>query len=80
MRSFKHFHEESVDRGVTNELEEEEMLQALQANGTQGRQSEEKLSKSIDGEEETTEIIWSRMNKLDNAVIKLSYYCKQITF
>lgn len=45
MRSFKHFHEESVDGCVTNELEEEEMLQALQADGSKRRQPEEQLGK-----------------------------------
>lgn len=45
MGSFKHFHEESVNRCVTDQLEEEEMLQALQANGSQRWQSKEELSK-----------------------------------
>lgn len=43
MGSFKHFHEESVNRCVTDQLEEEEMLQALQANGSQGWKSKEEL-------------------------------------
>lgn len=29
----QHLHEERVDRGVANQLEEEQVLQALQANG-----------------------------------------------
>lgn len=43
MRSFKHFHEESVDRCVTDQLKEEQVLQALQADGSQGRQPEKEL-------------------------------------
>lgn len=49
MGSFKHFHEESVNRCVTNQLEEEEMLQALQANGSQRWQSKKELSKPVGG-------------------------------
>lgn len=43
--SFKHFHEESVNRRVTDQLEEEQVLQALQADGAQCWKSEEQLSK-----------------------------------
>lgn len=43
MGSFKHFHEESVDRCVTDQLKEEQVLQALQADGSQGRQPQEEL-------------------------------------
>lgn len=49
--SFKHFHEESVNRRVTNQLEEEEVLQALQADGSQCWKSKEELSKSVLGHE-----------------------------
>lgn len=43
MGSFKHFHEESVDRCVTDQLKEEQVLQAFQADGSQGRQPQEEL-------------------------------------
>jgi len=45
MGSFKHFHEKSVNRCVTDQLEKEKMLQALQADGSQCWQSQEELSK-----------------------------------
>lgn len=44
MGRFKHFHEERVNWRVTDQFEEKEMLQALQANGSQRWQSEEELS------------------------------------
>jgi len=45
MGRFKHFHQERVDGRVTYQLEEEQMLQALQANRTQCWQPEEELGK-----------------------------------
>lgn len=42
--SFKHFHEESVNRCVADQLEEEQVLQALQADGAQCWESEQQLS------------------------------------
>lgn len=49
MWSFKHFHEESVDRCVTDQLKEEQVLQALQADGSQGRQPQEELGEPVRG-------------------------------
>lgn len=48
---FKHFHEESVNRRVADQLEEEQVLQALQADGAQCRKSEEELSEPESGQE-----------------------------
>lgn len=47
--SFKHFHEESVNRRVADQLEEEQVLQALQADGAQCWKSQEQLSKPESG-------------------------------
>lgn len=52
MGSFKHFHEESVDRCVTDQLKEEQVLQALQADGSQGRQPQEELGEPVGVETE----------------------------
>lgn len=52
MGSFKHFHEESVDRCVTDQLKEEQVLQALQADGSQGRQPQEELGEPVGVEAE----------------------------
>lgn len=41
----QHLHEEGVDGGVPNQLEEEEVLQALQPDGAQCRQAQEELGK-----------------------------------
>lgn len=49
--SFKHFHEESVNRRVADQLEEEQVLQALQADGAQCWKSEEELSEPESGQE-----------------------------
>lgn len=49
MGSFKHFHEESVDRRVTDQLKEEQVLQALQADGSQGWQPQEELGEPVTG-------------------------------
>ena len=43
---FQHLHEEGVDGGVSDELEEEEVLQALEADGAQRRQAEQQLGKA----------------------------------
>lgn len=43
--SFQHLHQEGVDRRVAYELEEEEVLQALQANGAKGREAKQELGK-----------------------------------
>lgn len=42
---FQHLHQESVDGGVPNQLEEEEVLQALQPDGPEGRQTQQQLGK-----------------------------------
>lgn len=55
MGSFKHFHEESVNRRVTNQLEEEEVLQALQADGSQCWQSKKELGKPVWNKEHCTQ-------------------------
>lgn len=49
MGGFKHFHEESVDGCVTDQLKEEQVLQALQADGAQRRQAEEELGEPVGG-------------------------------
>jgi len=41
----QHLHEEGVDGSVPNQLEEEEVLQALQPNGPQRRQAQEEFGK-----------------------------------
>ena len=43
--SLQHLHQEGVDGCVTNQLEEEQVFQTLQANGAQRWQSEEELGK-----------------------------------
>ncbi len=45
MWRFQHLHEESVYRCVSDEFEEEQMLQALQSYGAQSGQTEEQLGK-----------------------------------
>ena len=45
MWCLQHLHQESVDRRVANQLEEEQMLQALEADGAQGGQAEQQLGK-----------------------------------
>lgn len=45
MWGLQHFHEESVDGCVPDELEEEQVLQALEPNGSQCRQPEQQLGK-----------------------------------
>lgn len=42
---FQHLHEEGVDGRVPDELEEEQVLQALQADGAQGWEAEQQLGK-----------------------------------
>lgn len=42
----QHLHEERVDGRVSDKLEEEEMLQAFETDGAQGRQSEEQLGEA----------------------------------
>ncbi|TNN57127.1 hypothetical protein EYF80_032712 [Liparis tanakae] len=49
----QHLHQEGVNGRVSDELEEEQVLQALQTNGAQRRQPEEELSKP--GRETTTD-------------------------
>ena len=41
----QHLHEEGVNGGVPNELEEEEVLQAFQADGAQSRKAQQQLGK-----------------------------------
>lgn len=45
MWCLQHLHEEGVDGSVPNELEEEQVLQALEPDGTQCRQAEQQLGK-----------------------------------
>lgn len=45
---FKHLHEESVYRCVSNELEEEQMLETLQAYGAQGWEPQQELGEPAD--------------------------------
>ena len=45
MRCLQHLHQESVDRCVPDQLEEEQVLQAFEANGAQGRQAEQQFGK-----------------------------------
>lgn len=42
----QHLHEEGVNGGVSNQLEEEEVLQALQPDGAQCRQTQKEFGKS----------------------------------
>lgn len=42
---FQHLHQEGVDGGVSDQLEEEEVLQALQADRPQGGQAQQQLGK-----------------------------------
>lgn len=80
MGSFKHFHKESVNRCVTNQLEEEEMLQALQANRTQCRQPEEELRKPVGRKRREWVYTVHRLsnweiNLKNSNIIKGSVYC-----
>lgn len=45
MRSLQHLHEESVDGRVADQLEEEQVLQTLEADGAQGGQAQQQLRK-----------------------------------
>lgn len=45
MWSLKHLHQEGVDRRIPDQLEEEQMLQALEADGAQGGQAEQQFGK-----------------------------------
>lgn len=45
MWSLQHLHQEGVDRCVSNQLEEEQMLQTLEADGAQCRQPQQQFSK-----------------------------------
>lgn len=45
MWGLQHLHEEGVDGRVPDELEEEQVLQALEPDGTQCRQAEQQLGK-----------------------------------
>lgn len=47
MRRLQHLHEEGVDGRVSDQLEEEQMLQTLEADGSQGGQAEQQLSKPV---------------------------------
>ena len=48
MWSLQHLHQEGVDRCVPDQLEEEQMLQTLEADGAQGGQAEQQLGKPAD--------------------------------
>lgn len=45
MRRLQHLHQEGVDGRVADELEEEEMLQTLEADGAQSGQAQQQLGK-----------------------------------
>lgn len=45
MRSLQHLHQEGVDGRIPDQLEEEQMLKTLEADGAQGRQAEQQLGK-----------------------------------
>jgi len=45
VRSLQHLHQEGVNGRVTNQFEEEQMLQALQTDGAQCWESQEELCK-----------------------------------
>lgn len=51
MRRLQHLHQEGVDRRVPDQLEEEQMLQALEANGAQGRKTKKKFGKPADSKD-----------------------------
>lgn len=48
-RSLQHLHEEGVDGRVPDELEEEEVLQALEADGAQRGQAQQQLGEPAGG-------------------------------
>ena len=48
VRGLQHLHEEGVDGRVPDELEEEEVLQALEANGAQSGQAQQQLGEPAD--------------------------------
>ena len=50
MRRLQHLHQEGVDGRVPDQLEEKQMLQALEADGAEGGQAEQQFGKP--GEEE----------------------------
>lgn len=52
MGGFQHLHEEGVDGRVPDEFEEEEVFQALEADGAQGRQAEKQLGEPAGGPRE----------------------------
>ncbi len=45
-RGFEHFEQDGVDGRVTDEFEEKQVLQALEADGPQGGQAEKELGKT----------------------------------
>lgn len=45
VRRLQHLHQESVDGRVADELEEEQMLQTLEADGAQSGQAQQQLGK-----------------------------------
>lgn len=51
MRGLQHLHEEGVDGRVPDELEEEEVLQALEADGAQGGQAQQQLGEPAEARE-----------------------------
>lgn len=51
-RGLQHLHEEGVNGRVPDELEEEKVLQALQADGAQGWEAQQQLGKPA-GKQET---------------------------
>ena len=48
VRGLQHLHEEGVDGRVPDELEEEEVLQALEADGAKGGQAQQQLGEPAD--------------------------------
>lgn len=59
MWSLQHLHKEGVNRGITNQFKKEQVLQTLQANGSQRWQSEEKLGKPCGRVTTITDILYN---------------------
>lgn len=45
MGSLEHLHEEGINGGVADELEEEQVFQTLEADGAEGRETQQQLGK-----------------------------------
>lgn len=62
MRRLQHLHQEGVDGRVADELEEEEMLQALEADGAQSGQAQQQL-----GEPDTGKVSIQTFNRVQTS-------------